>query len=234
MLDKLLSIWYNGTILKGVFLLGKFIDLTGQKFGKLTVIKRSGSDNHGATWLCLCECGNSIIVSSGNLKSGNTKSCGCLRQEAGIKNGIANRQYKKEDKRLLSIWRSIHNRCETETYISYKYYGKRGIRVCKEWSEFENFERWAKSNGYEENLTIDRIDINGDYCPQNCRWVNMKTQANNKSNNKYIEYQGRIQTLAQWCDELELNYARTQLRLSKYYWTVEDAFRKEKYVRKTK
>lgn len=135
----------------------------------------------------------------------------------------------KSDKhnRLYRIWAGIRRRCNNPNVPNYKDYGGRGIKVCNEWNSFENFEAWARSNGYADNLSIDRIDTNGDYCPENCRWATDKEQANNKRNNKFITFNGKTQTMKQWAEELGINYSALKCRLQVYGWDIEKALEKE-------
>lgn len=210
----------------------EFKDLTGQKFGRLTVIKFIGSSKKGRLWECECDCAehNHIIVPTGRLTSGNTKSCGCLHKEQLIARNIFNKKWDIKNQRIYNIWRAIIHRCYSTNDKQYRYYGGKNIKVCTEWlNNYELFQLWALENGYADDLTIDRIDSNKDYCPENCRWATLKEQANNKSNNKFIEYMGEIKTLAQWCEILGLNYHRTKARLNTCHWSVEDAFNLFKY-----
>ena len=166
----------------------RFIDLTGKRFGKLVVLKRTQSDKYGhSRWICLCDCGNIKETSGDNLLRGFCSSCGCVQKEVVVKRStIHNLCYT----RVYNIWCGIKSRCSNKNETGYKNYGGRGISVCKEWLDkkngFKNFYDWAMSNGYTDGLTIDRIDVNGNYCPENCRWVTSKEQQNNKSTNIFI------------------------------------------------
>lgn len=181
--------------------MSKPLDLTGQRFGKLTVIKRVENNKHGSSrWLCRCDCGNTVFVVGHQLKRGKPKSCGCLKIEVlsqirdkyhpATKAKLSNTKHNKCYTRLYKVYCGMKGRCTYPSHKSYKNYGGRGIKVCKEWDEsFENFYIWAMEHGYDENAphgqcTIDRIDVDGNYEPSNCRWVNLKTQAQNKRNNK--------------------------------------------------
>ena len=189
----------------------KIEDLTGRKFSSLAVIKRVG-DRHfkcGATerrWLCLCDCGTETEVSSGHLKSGRVKSCGCSRKYRFYPSGkvyiseLAKITIKKKEyERISSIWSKMRNRCYNPQDIKYKHYGGRGIEVCDEWKESAiPFYLWAVENGYKDGLTIERKDVNGDYKPSNCCWVTNREQQNNRRNNVFIEYLGERLTIAQW------------------------------------
>lgn len=156
----------------------KLVDLTGQRFGRLVVIRRMPSVNKRTKWLCVCDCGNEIIAESYNLKTGHTTSCGCFQREATAE---ANQTHGMRKTRLYRIWVCMKNRCYAKSYHAFKHYGGRGIKVCAEWrNSFETFRDWALSNGYADNLTIDRVDTNGDYCPANCRWATMAEQNQNK------------------------------------------------------
>ena len=126
--------------------------------------------------------------------------------------------------RIYKTWQGMKSRCSYMNDRHYKDYGGRGIKVCDGWQEFEPFYRWAMANGYSDNLTIDRIDVNGNYEPSNCRWADRKSQANNRTNNKVIEYKNERHTLSEWSEILCINYSTLAARLNKYKWSVEQAF----------
>jgi hypothetical protein len=174
-------------------------------------------------YLCKCECGNTITTTANSLKSGHTKSCGCLQKER-----VAT--HNKSRTRLYKVWMDMRSRCAYKKGRDFKNYGERGITVCDEWcNDFMNFYEWAMANGYKENApkgecTLDRIDVNGDYCPKNCRFVSAKTQANNRTNNKVIVYHNESHTLAEWSEILGVKYETLAARLNKYKWSVEQAF----------
>ena len=156
----------------------KLVDITGQKFGRLTVIRRSETVNKHTMWLCVCDCGNEIIADAYNIKTGHTSSCGCIQRE---RTAEANCTHGMRKTRLYRIWGCMKNRCYQKSYHGFKHYGGRGITVCDEWrNSFEAFYEWAMANGYAEHLTIDRIDVNGNYCPDNCKWATMADQNKNK------------------------------------------------------
>lgn len=162
----------------------KIINLQGQKFGKLTALRDSGKrtlEHKYVIWVCLCACGNFTETSSSSLRSGGTRSCGCLRRENGFK-----RMFKHGEARtrLYRIWKSMKSRCCNLKAHNYKRYGKRGIQVCIEWKEdFLSFRNWALNNGYTNNLTIDRIDNDGNYEPSNCQWITQSENTKKGSKN---------------------------------------------------
>lgn len=220
-------------------------NLIGLKFGKLTIIKYI--DKHHVE--CICDCGNKKIVNIGNLKSGGTKSCGCLVKEQSSKNGkisaykvsIKNRKYSdlpydKTQKRLYSIYHQILGRCYNEKNPKYKRYGERGIKMCDEWKrDFRNFYYWAINNGFDINLSyidcsIDRINNDGNYEPSNCRWVNQKVQQNNRENVKLIVYNNQTHTISEWIKILNIKIKPNTLRARiNRGWSIEKAFNKSSH-----
>lgn len=159
--------------------MGKALELKGVVFGRLTVIELFGSNKHNSLqWLCKCSCGKEKVILGESLKSGNTQSCGCFGSETKRKNRIKHGESHKS--RIYGIWSGMRNRCNCKNRVTYKYYGGRGISVCKEWNDFPAFKNWALSNGYLDNLTLDRIDSNGNYEPDNCRWITIQDQQLNR------------------------------------------------------
>lgn len=167
-----------------------------------------------------CVCGNEKAIRVSHVVSGNTKSCGCKQyinvKPHNLKHGLCH-------SRLYNIWYKIKYRCENPNYKEYEYYGGRGIHICEEWkNDFMAFYNWSISNGYKDNLSIDRIDVNSDYSPNNCKWATAEEQGNNKRNNITITLYNKTQTLAQWCKELDLKYS-TVLRRIRRGWSYESA-----------
>lgn len=164
--------------------MSRLIDLTGQHFGRLTVLTRCGSaSDRQALWHCSCDCGTHILAKTGNLRSGHTLSCGCYMRQRISETQATHRQ---SHKRLYNVWTSMKARCYNPNSAFYSDYGGRGIGLCDEWrDDYQAFHDWALNNGYDPyaphgRCTIDRIDVNGNYCPDNCRWVDMKTQRHNR------------------------------------------------------
>lgn len=219
-----------------------FIDMTGwvmKEHGvpksRLTVVELvdpyiSPSDGHKRQrWKCRCECGNEVIAIGNAIRKGQTLSCGCYHSDCAkqvIKKAIeSNKTHGESTQRLYKIWAGIKVRCYLETDQHYAIYGARGIKVCDEWyNSYEMFRDWALQNGYDEKLTIDRINVSGNYEPSNCRWATTKEQANNRRGNVLITYDGKTQTLQQWAEEIGINPTTLRDRLYKFNYTVEDAF----------
>lgn len=185
--------------------MGKFIDLTGQRFGRLVVIERTGSNKQGdVMWRCKCDCGTIKEVTATHLRSGASKSCGCLRKEITQRNRTT---HGMKGTRLYNIWSSMKRRCSPscDKRVYDRYYG-RGIRVCDEWKDdFSAFAKWALSNGYSDELSIDRIDNDGNYEPSNCRWADMEEQGNNRNNSRCITCRGETLTISQWARKIGMH-----------------------------
>ena len=207
--------------------MSKFEDLSGKKFNKLTAMKAVGCKGHQTMWLCKCECGNETEVAKGNLLNGHTKSCGCLKHQES-----KNKTHGKCNNRLYYIWRDMLNRCYNENVPDYPNYGGRGIAVCDEWkNDFQAFYDWMMSQGYEigairGKYTLDRINVDDNYCPSNCRLVNTKEQQNNRRNNILVEYNGKSYTLAQLSDLTGIKYGTLHKRIQILKWSVKRAVEK--------
>ena len=199
------------------------IDLTNQRFGRLVVIGRADpacDAQRCARWHCRCDCGRETDVSSCNLRSGHTLSCGCLHSEIVAQVHTTHGQCRS---RLYEIWKSMIQRCNNPNQQAYADYGGRGIDVCDEWHRFENFMRWAQRTGYRDDLTIDRIDVNGGYNPFNCRWSTMREQQRNRRNNVNITFHGVTRCLSNWAQTLGVNVQTLRERIFHLGWDVERA-----------
>jgi hypothetical protein len=184
-------------------------DLTGQVFSELTVLYRSSECGNGkkpvVKWACRCSCGKTVAVKSDSLLSGHTGSCGCKK----IKHGYSHKE------RLYETWKNMRRRCLDPKNKRWDHYGGRGITICSEWSDYGLFRKWAMDNGYTDDLTIDRKDVNGNYCPGNCRWATSKTQANNVSTNHIIEHDGVRMTMSEFAGQLGISYPTLQHRVDR-------------------
>lgn len=203
--------------------MGKRIDLTGKRVGKLTVIDYAYTKNSKAYWNCICDCGNKCIVTARNLITAMAKSCGCNKRESmrtvALKHGGSGT-------RLYSIWCNMKDRCNNPNNNHYHRYGGRGITICPEWvSDFSSFESWALAHGYNDELSIDRINNDAGYRPENCRWVTNKVQQNNKSTNHLITYRGKTMNVIEWAEETEIPADTLYDRLG-YGWTLDEVFNK--------
>lgn len=186
------------------------IDLTGMKFNRLTAVSYVGQGSSGAKWLFKCDCGKEIITSSYPVRKGKTKSCGCWNEE---NKHNRYRVHGLTGTKIQSAWSHMKQRCFNPNCKEYEHYGGRGITVCDEWkNSVAEFAKWAYENGYENNLTLDRIDNNGNYEPNNCRWVSMEVQENNKRNNRYYDIDSGSYTLSQIAKMYSVS------RDSLYYW----------------
>jgi hypothetical protein len=198
-------------------------DLTGARFGKLTVIERAPSQKGHTCWKCRCDCGGEIIAQSWLLRRGDYRSCGCFRNELLRQRRTT---HGMSHTRLFRIWAEMKKRCYNPKQGFYQDYGGRGITICKEWqSDFQAFYQWAIVSGYKDNLSIDRIDVNGNYTPDNCRWATRKEQANNTRRNHYVFYNGKTHTIAEWAEIIGISPKTIQSRLSSG-WNIKDALNK--------
>lgn len=190
----------------------------GNKYGRLTVVEYLGMIDGKRKYLCRCDCGNERTLPIYDLKSGHTKSCGCLMREMTVER---NRTHGGHKTRLYKIWGGMKTRCHNSNSPKYKDYGGRGIAVCQEWRDnFDTFRDWATTNGYAEDLSLDRINVDGNYEPDNCRWSDMKTQARNKRNNRYITLNGETLTIATWAERTGIKAITIRSRLNSG-WSVE-------------
>lgn len=203
------------------------MNIVGERYGKLVVIKRvedhiQPSGIKKPKWLCQCDCGNTKEVLEQNLRNGQTTSCGCYVKEH---NKVLNTIHGGCYERLYNIWASVFKRCYNTNHIQYNNYGGRGILVCEEWHDYEKFKKWALENGYSENAkksecSLDRIDVNGNYEPTNCRFVNSTVQNRNTRRNVYLTHNGETHCVTEWAEILNMpSYVLFQ-RL-KRGWTVE-------------
>ena len=180
--------------------MSRFIDLTGKRYGRLRVIKYVGDEK----WECECDCGKITYPASYNLNKGHTKSCGCKNKEDLLK---ALTKHGKRHTKIYSAWCRMKRRCSDKNIESFKYYGGRGISVCEKWkNSFSEFYDWAMANGYDDNLEIDRIDNDGNYSPENCKFSTRKEQVRNRSNTLYIIYNGKSITFIELCEKFNINY----------------------------
>lgn len=181
----------------------KLIDLTGQRFGMLTVLNRADNKGKRTMWNCLCDCGNKAVVGGSNLKNGNTRSCGCLHKKMLISNSKTHGLSCHPPYRVYS---HMKGRCCNKNDENYKRYGGRGITICDEWlSSFSAFYEWSMKNGYKSGATLDRIDNNSGYSPSNCRWTTMQVQSNNRRSNHYITYNEKTMSASDWSRETGIN-----------------------------
>ena len=201
----------------------KIVEMAGKQCERLLVIEKHHRDKNGGWhWLCLCSCGKETIVNGRDLRNGHTKSCGCLIREV---TGNINRSHGLSKSRIYKIWAGTIQRCHNPKNSDYKCYGERGIVVCNEWkNNFESFNEWAMSSGYTEDLTLERIDVNGNYCPENCEWILLSKQARNTRKNKLVTYKGKTQCVAAWEEELGFNCHTLWNRLYTLKWSEEQAF----------
>lgn len=202
--------------------MGKEKDLTGQRFGRLVALNKIGkytapNGSKVNIWHCICDCGNYKDATTSALLSKKTQSCGCLQTESRYTHHLTH------DK-LYVVYRGMKDRCYNKNAKAYPNYGGRGIGICDNWMEdFLNFYNWSIDNGYAEGLTIDRIDVNGDYCPENCRWITHKAQQFNKRTNVRFAYNGMYLTLPEWSEIVGINVDTLASRIYTRHWSIEKA-----------
>ena len=199
------------------------MEYKGKRFGKWTVI---GETEGYSNWYCECDCGTRRYVPRYTLLKGTSKSCGCSRYTGSHSIGERTRKHGDFGTKLYGVWAAMKRRCYNPNTKFYHDYGGRGITVCDEWQEYIPFKEWALANGYEEGLTIDRIDVNGNYCPENCRWVTQREQCNNTRKTRFVEYNGKKYTMRDIADITGLKIRTIQGRYERG-WTPEQIFSTE-------
>ena len=204
--------------------MSKRIDLTGQRFGWLVVIESAENTSAGqARWRCRCDCGRETIVRGDKLRRGYTVSCGHYNGKNPTTCRTRPQKHRNTHTRLYNIWAAMKQRCYNPHTQHYARYGGRGITVCDEWlQDFQKFWDWAMTNGYQDKLSIDRIDNDKGYSPDNCRWASQKEQANNISRNRRITFAGQTLNLSQWCEALNIDHKLVDSRLRRG-WSPEEA-----------
>ena len=192
----------------------------GDKYNRLTAIKFNHKNKWGQPyWLFRCDCGQEKVINASNVKYGYVKSCGCLLKEITTKR---NTSHGMAGTREYNIWNHIKDRCLNKNNSHYKNWGGRGITVCNRWLKFENFYAdMGKAPTIKHS--IDRINNNGNYKPENCHWANLKEQANNRRNNRLLTFNNKTMTIAQWTSKTNLKYATLYARINKYDWNIEKA-----------
>ena len=196
----------------GVFHINKKYDITGQTFGYLTVLRwdESSLGQRNSKWICKCKCGNETSVTRSALVSGRSTSCGCKAFESH------NKTHGFSKTRIYRTWVQMRGRCRRDTGADAKDYHDRGITVCEEWnSDFVSFYTWAMANGYEDTLTIDRIDNSKGYSPENCRWITATEQQSNKRSNITVNYNGEVYCLSHLCEKVGFPYKTAHRRYTR-------------------
>ena len=196
--------------------MGSSTSTLGKRFGRLVVVEFHHSSGGNKYWLCKCDCGGEKIVRTNSLNYGSVRSCGCLQLETqrnnrtkSIKHGHAHNE------RLYETWKNMRRRCSDPHNKRAAHYYDKGITVCEAWNDYATFRTWALQNGYRDDLTIDRIDNNKGYCPENCHWATAKQQANNQSRNRLITFNGCTKTMSEWADFVGLKYSVLNHRIQR-------------------
>lgn len=197
-----------------------FIDLEGQRFERLLVLGYVGRSPSGhSLWQCLCDCGNEITSPMGNLRNGHTQSCGCLSTE---RIGNLNKTHGLRKTRVYRSWANMKDRCSNPNSTFFEHYGGRGIKVCERWEKFENFLADMGEPPTDKH-TIDRIDNNGNYEPENCQWILMKEQSRNRRSNRRFTINGETKILKDWAKEFHIDYKIVHDRINRYGWDIHKA-----------
>lgn len=202
------------------------IDVTGQKFNRLTALRKAYvNERNQNVWECRCDCGNITFVPTQSLVTGNTKSCGCLQKAKAARIGDRSRTHGDFGTPLYRIWAAMKRRCLNPNTKYYKDYGGRGIKVCSEWLEYSNFKEWSLSHGYEDNkrLSVERIDVNGNYEPSNCCWIPLKNQGRNTRRSRHIIYKGKSYALSEVAEITGISMRTIQGRYDRG-WSPEQIF----------
>lgn len=202
------------------------VDITGQRFNRLVALRKIGTNAQKQdVWRCQCDCGKETDVSSRSLITGHTKSCGCLQREKAARIGDRSRTHGDFGTPLYGIWGAMKRRCLNPNTKYYKDYGGRGINVCDEWLEYSNFKEWSLSHGYEDNkrLSIERIDVNGNYEPSNCCWIPLKHQARNTRRSRHVTYKGSPYALSEVAEITGISMRTIQGRYDRG-WSPEQIF----------
>ena len=200
------------------------LDLSGERFGRLTAVARS-PERFGryrrTAWICRCDCGKTVRVLTADLRTGNTRSCGCFfRDLQSTRKRTHGFTCGSRKPRLYRIWTNMRQRCLDPNYTNAHRWGGRGITVCDEWSDFEVFRSWAVANGYADGLSIDRIDNDGNYEPSNCRWATPKEQARNTRSTRYLTHNGVTLPAADWADRIGMTSKAVTYRIDRLGWSV--------------
>lgn len=199
------------------------MNLKGQKFGRWTVLEKSDKRSNGQYWLCKCDCGTIKEVSQTSLRNGRSTSCGCYHREEAKSIGERSKKHGDFGTHLYGVWAGMKRRCFNKNAKFYDDYGGRGITVCDEWLEYIPFKEWALSTGYHEGVSLERKNVNGDYCPDNCEWIPLSQQNDNKRNTIYIEYEGLCYTLKDIAEATGLKLRTIKGRYERG-WTPEQIF----------
>lgn len=197
--------------------------IIGKRFGRLIVEKLAFIKNKNTYWVCKCDCGNYKTVYRGGLTSGDIISCGCYREEYKHEFG---KKHNMSKTKLYQRWSAMIQRCNNPKNDRYINYGGRGIKVCEEWMDSSNFIKWALDNGYRDDLSLERKNVNGNYEPNNCEFIPLKQQYENKTNSNLITFNGKTQTLSSWAKELGINRETLRYRIFIAKWNIKEAFSK--------